>query len=240
MGRTPAVAAAVVLALWACHMSAVAEAKFEIQQDAVSGERRVVATADHEAETIECWPCVPKASRVYERSTRADKVAVQVYVKRVQQAMTPMIFYIRPEFEAPADTTRADVLDRDVRLRTWQWDATETMHVFWVARNATHDAAQADSVRPPRENMELREKDVLVCMPGASGIVLAIKLPVLVNVEAVKKGGELARGATVRLNAHGKTNTPKKTWRTDEAREAKEKENAAGQPAPKKAKKAFD
>ncbi len=77
-------------------------------------------------------------------------------------------------------------------------------------------------------------------MPGASGIVLAIKLPVLVNVEAVKKGEELARGATVRLNAHGKTKTLKETWRTHEAREAKEKENAAGQPAPKKAKNFLD
>ncbi len=144
MGRTPAFAAAVVLALWACHRSAVAEAKFEIQQDAVSGERRVVVTADHEAETIECWPCVPKASRVYERSTRADKVAVQVYMKRVQQAMAPMIFYIHPEFKAPTDTTRVDVLDRDIRLRTCQGDATETMHVPLVVRRVIHDTAQAD------------------------------------------------------------------------------------------------
>ncbi len=92
----------------------------------------------------------------------------------------------------------------------------------------------------PRISMEPREKEAAVCVPGPSEIVFAIKLPMLVNAEAVKKGEELAWEATAKQNAYGKTKTPEETWRIDEAREAKEKEKAAGQPAPKKAKKAFD
>ncbi len=80
----------------------------------------------------------------------------------------------------------------------------------------------------PRISMEPREKEAAVCVPGPSEIVFAIKLPMLVNAEAVKKGEELAWEATAKQNAHGKTKTPEETWRIDEAREAKEKGKAAG------------
>ena len=149
-------------------------------------------------------------------------------------------FYLHPEFKGPTDTTPADVADQDVRLRTWQWDASESMHLFWAVNRVTpadvqmRNASGGSAVA--RLNMETQEKDLAVCVPGPHGIVLGVKVPVLVNAVPVKKGDELLWEAAAKPKAMAKAS--EETWRTEEARRTKEK--AAGAPAAKKAKRAFD
>ncbi len=240
LGREPALVSAVLLCLWARHMSAVAEAQVEVLQDADTEKRTVKATAANDEKCIELWPCVPKASKVHAASTHPERVAVQVWVKGDPNGATPTTFYLHPEFKPPADKTPADVADHDVRLRAWKWDAQETMHVFWAVNRVTEQEIQQRNSRNEsavaRINMELETKELAVCVPGTGGVVLAVNVPVLVNTTAVKKGEELLWEA--RPKTAPKKKAAEETWKTDAAKRAKGK--PSGQPAPKKSKKGFD
>ena len=180
LGQEPALAGAVLSCLWARHMSAVAEAKVEVLQDASTAKRTVQATAAHEAQSIELWPCAPKASKLLSTSAHPERVPVQVYVKGGPEAPSTKTFYLLPEFKPPADKTPAEVADHDVRLRTWKWDAQETMHLFWAANRVTqqelHQRNERIGSAVARINMELQDKELAVCVPGPSGIVLAVGL----------------------------------------------------------------
>ena len=194
LGRTEAFSAAAVLTLWLQHVSAVAEANFEIQQETVSGERRVVATADHEAGAIKFWPCAPQTSKLHPKSMHPDRVAVRVCVKPQEARMGLTTLYLHPEFKTPTDTTSAEVADRDPRLRTWRWDASETMHAFWAVGKASLGEVRdtPDGSAVARINMALEEKELAVVVPGVgSKFVVDMHLPVLVNTVPVKKGDEL-------------------------------------------------
>ena len=225
LGRAEAFSAAVVLTLWLQHAPAVPEANFEIQQETVSGKRRVVATAGHEAGAIKFWPCVPKTSKLHTKSTHLDRVAVRVWVKQEEPKMGPTTMYLVPEFKAPTDTTGAEVADRDPRLRTWRWDASETMHAFWAVGKASlgevRDSPDGSAVA--RINMALEEKELAVVVPGVgSKFVVAMHLPVLVNTVPVKKGDELLMEAPPKQAQYHKYKKPQKeTWRTQADRSAK-------------------
>ena len=98
-----------VIALWARHVSAVAEAGVKLLQGPYTGKRSVVSTRDHDAETIEFWPCVPKASKVHEKSTHPDRVHVQACLKGGAVAAEVVNFYLNPEFKGRRT------------LRQWTW-----------------------------------------------------------------------------------------------------------------------
>eukprot|EP00959_Pyramimonas_sp_CCMP1952_P119271 2493498-Pyramimonas_sp.AAC.1 len=84
--------------------------------------------------------------------------------------------------------------------------------------------------------MELEEKELAVCVPGAGGLALAVNAPVLVNTTAAEQGEELPWEA--RPKAATKKKAAEETWKTDTAKRAKGK--PSGQPALKKSKKGFD
>ena len=115
LGREEAFSAATVLTLWLQHVSAVAEANVEILQETVSGKRRVVATAGHEAGAIKFWPCVPKTSKLHMKSTHPDRVAVRVCVKQEEANMGRTTLYLNPEFKTLTDTRSAEGADRGPR-----------------------------------------------------------------------------------------------------------------------------
>ena len=240
LGQEPALAGAVLLCLWARHMSAVAEAKVEVLQDASTAKRTVQATAAHEAQSIELWPCAPKASKLLSTSAHPERVPVQVWVKGGPEAPSIKTFYLLPEFKPPADKTPAEVADHDVRLRTWKWDAQETMHLFWAVNRVTqqelHQRNERIGSAVARINMELQDKELAVCVPGPSGVVVAVKLPVLVNTTPIRPGEELLWEA--RPKTAPKKKAAEETWRTDASKRAKEK--SSGQPPHKKAKMTFD
>ena len=216
---------AAVPCLWARHLAAVAGARVDVRQGADTGKRAAVATADHDVASIELWPCVPKASKAHSFSVHPDRVPVEVRVKGEPATAEPAIFYLHPEFKQPTDKTPADVADHDVRLRTWGWDAQETMHVFWAvekvlptdlpARKALGGSAVA------RINLGLEKRELAVCVPGTTGLVIALKLPVLVNTTAVMKGEELLWEKRPKTKEN--TRPAAETWKTDEATRAKNK-----------------
>ena len=233
-------AGAVLLCLWTRHVSAVAETQVEVLQDADTGKRTVTATAAHDEGCIELWPCVPKASKVLSASTHPERVVVQAWVKGNPDAGPRATFYLHPEFKPPADTTPADVCDQDVRLRTWKWDAQETMHAFWAVNRVTPQEVLQRNSRTEsavaRINMELEDRELAVCVPGPGGVVLAVTAPVLVNKTPVKKGEELLWEA--KPKGAPKKKAAEETWKTTEVKKAKGK--ASAQPPQKKAKKGFD
>ena len=101
--------------------------------------------------------------------------------------------YLLPEFKAPTDTTGAEGADRDPRLRTWRWDASETMHAFWAVGKASLGEARdpPDGSAVARINMALEEKELAVVVPGVgTGLMLAINIPVPVNTGPVNNGDE--------------------------------------------------
>ena len=240
LGREPAMAGAVLMCLWARHVSAVAEAQVEVLQDADSGKRTVKATVAHDERCIELWPCAPKASKVLSASTHPERVVVQAWVKGGGDAAPRATFYLHPEFKPPADKTPADVTDHDVRLRTWKWDAEETMHVFWAVNRVTPQEVlqrnERDESAVARINMELEDRELAVCVPGPGGVVVAVTVPVLVNNMPVKKGEELLWEA--RPKGAPKKKAAEETWKTSEVKKAKAK--PSGQPPQKKPRKGFD
>ena len=140
--------------------------------------------------------------------------------------------YLNPEFKTPTDTTSAEVADHDPRLRTWRWDASETMHAFWAAGRACHgevrDIPGGSAVA--RINMELEEQELAVVAPGVgAGLVLAINLPVLVNTGPVKNGDELLMEAAPKWKQgqEHKDKPQKETWRTQEDRNAKKQKKGS-------------
>ena len=147
-----------------------------------------------------------------------------------------MYFYLHPEFNAPIDTTPADVADKG---RTWQWNASESMHVFWAVAKLTHTELQErnkSGSAVARFNMVPREKEIAVVLPSNKPMVVQINVPVLVNVLPLKEGDEFMWEATARPKAKAKAKS--ETWRTDEAKRAKT--SVAWSSVVKKAKKGFD
>ena len=135
--------------------------------------------------------------------------------------------YLHPEFKTPTDATCAEVADNDPRLRTWRWDASETMHAFRAVGKASLGEVRdtPDGSAVARINMALEEKELAVVVPGlGSKFVVDMHLPVLVNTAPVKKGDELLMGAPPKRKPgqEHKDKVPQKgTWRTQEDRSAK-------------------
>ena len=135
--------------------------------------------------------------------------------------------YLLPEFKAPTDTTGAEGADRDPRLRTWRWDASETMHAFWAVGKASLGEARdpPDGSAVARINMALEEKELAVVVPGVgSKFVVAMHLPVLANTVPVKKGDELLMEAPPKQKPgqyHKYKKPQKETRRTQADRSAK-------------------
>ena len=156
---------------------------------------------------------------------------MQVWDKadRVTAART---YYVLPEYKPPVDTTPAAVADQDVRQRTWKWDGTETMYPFWAvprlskAEVTQRNAASKDA--PVQINMAFEEKELAVVVPGVNGIVLAVRVPILVNTVALPRRAELVCEAQPKA-------APKKRAATDWKADAKkdEKDTTAKRPKAK-------
>ncbi len=209
LGRPAAFGSAVLLTLWARHTAAVADARCEIQVDVASGKRRVVVLEKQDRDAIGSWPCVPKASKVHEKSTHADRAKVQVIVKG-DMDIALMTFYLHPEFKLPIEAPRAEAAVSDTQQRSWKWDGGETMHFFWAVRKVIpgEGGNARDGGADARPNMELQERELAVCVTGTCGLVLAIKVPVLVNNVPAMPDEEVVYEGTPKVKAKAQ---PKKS-----------------------------
>ena len=205
---------------------------FNVFYDTTSKLVQVKVTEDVEALHLSLPPCIPKQSKVFEKSEHPYRVPIHVFRRTVPSSAvaglesTPpeptgyrATFYLNPEWKGPADTTteaqRADAAFVDP---IWSWTGDETMHPFWAVRRLT--AGQLNSEPASRKggsfNCELIEKSFSVVCVGSCkdtpvSCTFEVTLPMLTNLVSVKKNAELL------LEIAPKT-TPakrKETWKDD-------------------------
>ena len=111
----------------------------------------VVATENVPAESILLAPCIPRQSKVQEKTEHPLAVRVGVKTVRTTQDAIPndagkvrteRDFWLLPEFKAPSErTTAAAVAGSSASTPTIEWlwgeGPPETMHPFWAVRKLT-------------------------------------------------------------------------------------------------------
>ena len=119
--------------------------------DIFSFLNRTIVCAKHDLgpDTVMLPPCIPRQSRVHEKTDHPH--AVKVVQKTVRmttdevksdeaKVLRSRAFFLIPEFKAPVqDTARTAVADDSVTGVSWKWSPVgeETMHPFWAVRRMT-------------------------------------------------------------------------------------------------------
>ena len=177
---------------------------------------RTIVSAKHALDpgSVMLPPCIPRQSRVHEKTDHPH--AVKIVQKTVRQTtgevksdsakvLRSREFFLTPEFKAPGrDTARTAVADEPDAGVSWKWSAVgeETMHPFWAVRRMTaSQLTQAKLQTPsgqlvPRFNCELKVVPLsAVNIAAVGGKVLnrtrLHDVPFLTNNVSLARGEEL-------------------------------------------------
>lgn len=212
---------------------------------------RVVATRKVEAHSIWLPPCVPKQSKVFERSEHPAAVQVRVKVLRGAEeaadgnVLREAAFFVLPEFKPPvkkqssntavAGTAVADPQTPPADEWLWGEGSLETMHPFWAVRRLTEKQLQQLKVhlqgkridqRPPRFNCDLQVKTLsVVTMASVAGNCFnrtrILEMPFMVNTGPLEEGEELI----YEIKEKAKKAAPKRSWKDADKDQEREQEN---------------
>jgi hypothetical protein len=214
----------------------------------------VVTTGKVKKGTIMLPPCVPKQSKVFDRSEHPDAVK---FTTKVMQATASCAdatvlrqcqFYVLPELKIPmkkqptTNTAGADAETSAVAAQQepeWIWaqGGADTMHPFWAVRRLTDKQLQQAKVdypkgkMAPRFNCELLPQTLsVVCIASISqklnNSTRMIEMPCLTNSIDLEEGEELLLETTATTNKHSAVT--KRSWRDAEKAEAQEKNKRRG------------
>jgi len=216
---------------------------------------RVVAASDVEAKRIMLPPCVPRQSKVFDKSEHPFAVRVKTQVMRgtgtkipndVGKVLREKEFVVLPEFKAPSqnktDAAVAGSSESKPEIE-WVWGNgnAETMHPFWAVRRLTTKQLQNEvedktneqkqtGVRPmfPSFNCELTEiiHSVVNIATVGNGVVNCTRL---VHVPYLTNSKPLAKGEELILQVVTQTKPrqpAKRTWRDVHQQEEKKAKKA--------------
>ena len=207
----------------------------------------VVTTGKVKKGTIRLPPCVPKQSKVFDRSEHPHAVK---FTTKVMQATASCAdasvlreceFYVLPELKIPmkkqptTNTAGADAETSAVAAQQepeWIWaqGGADTMHPFWAVRRLTDKQLQQAKVDNPKDKMaprfncELLTKTLsVVCIACVSEKVnnctRLIEMHFLTNSINLEEGEELLLEITATTK---KQTIAKRSWRDAEKAEEKE------------------
>jgi hypothetical protein len=209
---------------------------FDVFYDTSRKTLHVRVTEDVEALCFALPPCIPKQSRVLERSEHPLRVPITVVRRTVPQSAvadqedTPAVagqftgysatFYVNPEWKGPQDiTTDAQRADPNFTDPIWTWTGEETMHPFWAIRRLTKgkgDAAVAGG-KGGRFNCNLIYTSFSVVCVGSCkdtpvSSTFEVTVPFITNSMRVAKDEELIMEITANVTTRVKR---KETWKDD-------------------------
>ncbi len=212
-----------------------------------AGKICVVTTRNVKKGIIMLPPCVPKQSKVFDRTEHPHAVRFTAKVMRAAgscedaSVLRECDFYVLPEFKIPMKkqpTTNTAVADAETSAVAaqqepqWIWGqgGAETMHPFWAVRRLTEKQLQQAKVDTPKDKMaprfncELLMRSMsVVCISSVSGECYnrtrLIDMPFLSNSIPLEEGEELLLEIAATTN---KQTIAKRTWRDAEKAEEKE------------------
>jgi hypothetical protein len=214
----------------------------------------VVTTGKVKKGTIRLPPCVPKQSKVFDRSEHPDavkfttKVMQSTAIDAEATVRRQCQFYVLPEFKIPmkkqptTNTAGADAETSAVAAQQepeWIWaqGGADTMHPFWAVRRLTDKQLQQAKVDnptgkiAPRFNCEFLPKTLsVVCIASITDKInnstRMIEIPILTNSIDLEEGEELLLETTAKTKQHSAVT--KRSWRDTEKAEAQEKKKRRG------------
>ena len=238
--------AAIQLVLNSLHTRGrIDEEPLDVSIDLNSKRKAVKASEDLPEGSLALPPCVPHASRVYDKSTHPHRVPIVVIEKsavadgkphlRVSQkgGCEPKrnVYYVHPEYKMPEESkvqeeskvpeeSKEQVNDAVASpVRAWEFKGDETLHPFWAVERLTDDERKKAQKGP--FNIKFEEKEYAAVTVGASGghsiaSTFSVVVPVMTTAVAVKKGAELLLEMTKK-----ETKRKEGSWKTDVAKAEK-------------------
>ena len=196
----------------------------------------VVARTDVDKEILMLPPCVPKLSKLFDRSTHPNAIGIIVKVMRPvgenedssgDAVLRTTTFYALPEFQGPRRNESAAVAagqtESESATPVWVWGEggnAETMHPCWAVRRLTEPqlakevAATPPNARKPRFNCHFVTHSLSnVCVATVDNTCInctrLVEVPFLTNSTALEAGEELL----ICVQPQGQKGAPRKrTW----------------------------
>ena len=204
----------------------------------------VVAVVKVEAKTIWLPPCIPKQSKVHDRTEHPYAVKVTEKVMRATEdtvrdadGLTTRVkdFFLMPEFKCPARVeAKAAAAGNSHSEAQWKWSGEdETMHPFWCVRRMTEKQMQAarseaqkrPGTKVPQFNCELQPisvSDVNIAVVGGRSLnrTRIFEVPFLTNTSVLEQGEELI----FQVSDKAAPAKPKRTWMDAQRAEDRKKQ----------------
>ena len=132
----------------------VDQAPIDVSIDLTTKRKFVRSSENLSKGTLALPPCVPHASRVYDKSTHPHRVAIAVTEKSAVAVEEPpetrkgtkmpcepqeFVYYVHPEYKMPEESKEEldDSFASHVRAREFKGE--ETLHPYWAVERLTQD-----------------------------------------------------------------------------------------------------
>ena len=213
----------------------------------------VVATTEVAERALLLPPCVPKQSKVVERTEHPHAVEMGLKVIKSDNPDTVVdreqTFWVLPEFKCPEQKSKdVETAVAAAGSAEWIWSegSAETMHPFWAVRRMTNGQLLRERAdRKPGEpsicfNCELRSEQISVVTIGmvnnqVTNLSRLFEVPFLTNKYALLPGEELL----LQIDDKKQGKAKKRTWR-DADRDQKKADGKEAQVTKKRMQNGLD
>ena len=236
LGAQEACASSVLAALHALHRQKdLPNTGIDILYEADRGMKCVVASEDLSPGAVCLPPCVPRNNKVLVKSEHPLRIRIDVNLKflhsleggeNTRSTGKDYAFYVNPELKLPTATEPSAELLLMGLAADWEWKGDESLHPFWAVRRLTPAqlASEPKSSRAAGFNVSLQTEQVSHVTVGkfkgtSWSKTHVVSIPVLTNLEHIKRGTELVLQADV---AEKKEKIKKRTWKDSNAQEERD------------------